>query len=951
MASFSGFYRAVHGRPPFPWQERLAEQVLKGKWPDTIAVPTGCGKTSVIDIAVFSLAGQAGLPARARTAPIRIFFVVDRRLVVDDVSRHAEKIAKAVEEGTAEDLVWVRNELRRFRGCDTCRTGGSHQPDVPTGGYLLQTAILRGGMYRSNTWADAPNQPLVCVSTVDQVGSRLLFRGYGVSDARRPVDAGLVGNDSLIIVDEAHLSRPFLDTVEWVRRYQEDSWLEERAAPVLQFVQMSATVKEQGKTFRLEAPDFEPEALGSRLSAEKIAELKECVNLPQAAAEEAVKLADAGVGVMGVILNTVAVARAVFEALKSQGRDCILLTGRIRPYDRDRLLEENLDRMKAGRVRKEGEQFFVVATQTVEVGADLDFDALVTEAASLDALRQRFGRVNRLGALRGARCVILKPKRAKERDWVYRDALEHTWTWLNEHATDGSIDFGVAKMGELFTGSGNEDLIIPTEEGPLLFPAHLDAWAQTNPAPAADPDVAPFLHGAEALETTDVQIVWRADLEDVSVGQWAMVLEEAPTLSTEALPVPIWAARRWLKGGVLPVADVEGVVPVMEDNPDTGARTFLIWRGPNKSTTQLGELRPGDTVVVRASEGGCDEYGWAPGSAAAVRDIGDLCANRRASEGGGKFRIRAHPRVLFPREEDAELRNQLSDVLQNIASDEDGAIEELEQLVGTAASTQPDLKVPDGAIPWGKAKQYGPADRGWLIGESGWRPAAKKSASVPEMDEADEDDSSSLTELRTLRVHTGGVVAKVRQFAEGCGLSEPVKTTLIAAAERHDLGKWDERFQYLLDPTRDPVLEPLAKGGGCSKAEFQRRRNEAGYPKGARHEFGSVALAAGLSAWPEGCDTELALYLIGSHHGYGRPFAPVWAEADENYAIRAQVEGREVAVRGVHRVASLDSGWADRYWALTRKYGWWGLAYLEAILRRGDCVRSREEQEAFDESD
>ena len=70
MASFSGFYRAVHGHTPFPWQERLAEKVLHGEWPGTIAIPTGCGKTSVIDIAVFALAAQAGFPARERTAPI-----------------------------------------------------------------------------------------------------------------------------------------------------------------------------------------------------------------------------------------------------------------------------------------------------------------------------------------------------------------------------------------------------------------------------------------------------------------------------------------------------------------------------------------------------------------------------------------------------------------------------------------------------------------------------------------------------------------------------------------------------------------------------------------------------------------------------------------------------------------------------------------------------------------
>jgi CRISPR-associated endonuclease/helicase Cas3 len=304
--------------------------------------------------------------------------------------------------------------------------------------------------------------------------------------------------------------------------------------------------------------------------------------------------------------------------------------------------------------------------------------------------------------------------------------------------------------------------------------------------------------------------------------------------------------------------------------------------------------------------------------------------------------------VLFPAEEDAESRRELGDILKRVAADEDGAIEELAAVVERGASREPDLVAPAKVLQWGRAKAYGPMDSGWLLAESKWIRPLTRCRSLPELDEDDEDDSSSLTSQRTLKLHAGGVVAKVQKFTAACGLDQSVATTLVTAAELHDLGKWDERFQYLLDPSRDPRLEPLAKGDGCSKRECRRRLDEVGYPKGARHEFASVALAEALSVWPNGCDSELALYLIGTHHGFGRPFAPVWL--DEDYEVRARIDGREIAVRGVHRVAGLDSGWTERYWALTRKYGWWGLAYLEAIVRRADCVRSREEQEMSNES-
>jgi CRISPR-associated endonuclease/helicase Cas3 len=906
----------------------LAQRITEEGWPHdwVINVPTASGKTSLLDIAVFALAGQAGRNAGERTAPLRTFFVVDRRLVVDDVSRHAEKLRHALN-SDSRVLAEVKERLSGF---------GSGCP--------LQVATLRGGMYRSSTWADMPNQPLLCVSTVDQVGSRLLFRGYGVSEKRRSVDAALVGCDSLIIVDEAHLSAPFLQTARWVQKYA--GWGECRP-PTARLIEMSATAK--GKEgFVLSEEDYSDKALAPRLDARKMAELRESADVEGEAAAAARRLAAKPLtNVVGIVLNTVDAARSVFERLNADGNQAILLIGRTRPYDRDRLLGEFLPRIRVGRDRGKDRRLFVVATQTVEVGADLDFDALVSEVAALDALRQRFGRLDRLGELKSTEAVILRRKRRKgEADRIYGEAADRSWEWLNSQARrDGAgpvIDFGARRMTELHDLQKPDRVSTNAGQAPILMPAHVETWIQTYPTPDPDPEVAPFLHGLDAT-SADVNLVWRADLGRPVGEEWLNILQSAPPLTAEALPVPIWVAAGWLRRQrPIQFSDLEGAgEPGGEKEQSVGEREereFLIWRGPEDSRVgKVGDIRPGDTLVVRSDEGGADDYGWSPESRLAVTDIGNECAARRAEEAGGHYIVRVHPEVLFPAgtaagEDYAERRDALRRDLEQWRTEEDedarGALLDLVQRVA------PRPKRSD----WTVSAIYGN-----VVFRTRWmKPVAGMHSPDMETDETDEDDSSSLTVLVPLETHVAGVSKWVCRFAAGCGVHSEIAEVLRRAAELHDLGKCDERFQMMLDPGRSNGL--LAKGDGSSRAGYESRRRLAGYPRGARHEIWSVALAQKAPSLAHHASRDLILYLIGTHHGHGRPFIPVWKEkediviADEHHGVWA--DGSEV-----ESLWRFGSGWVDRFWGLNRKHGYWGLAYLEAILRRADCVQSRREQE------
>ncbi len=99
---FSEFFLNLWGYPPFAWQREMARRVLENSdqpWPEAIALPTAAGKTACLDIAVYTLAAQAINNDGVWTsrAPRRIFFVVDRRVIVDEAFERARRIARKLQ--------------------------------------------------------------------------------------------------------------------------------------------------------------------------------------------------------------------------------------------------------------------------------------------------------------------------------------------------------------------------------------------------------------------------------------------------------------------------------------------------------------------------------------------------------------------------------------------------------------------------------------------------------------------------------------------------------------------------------------------------------------------------------------------------------------------------------------------------------------------------------------
>lgn len=1007
---FTQFMQEVHEHPPFPWQSAAVEQAVeKGTWPALVDVPTGLGKTSMLDVAVFLLALSAGADAPASLGRRRIFLVVDRRIVVDQAEAHGKHIAEKLESATEGTVFEV---ARRLRGLFSASQGEA----------ALRVVKMRGGATWDAAWLPRPDLPAIITGTVDQVGSRLFFRGYGVSKGRRPIDAALVGTDSVIMIDEAHLAQAF--TTSLASAHQADR-TGELGLSESSVIHLSATNAERPEknpdvweaSFD-ERAHLEDRTATQRLTAHKsltllestekkivkdmAARVRDIFEKPEPSEKPDDSPNESKDHRVLVVCNTVARAREVYGALTTgktrlDDVEVLLLMGRSRPLDREGIAERVTELFGADR-QPDARGAVLVATQTIEVGIDLDATDMVTETASWDALVQRFGRVNRRGDRESASITVVEDGAKKPP--VYGPAKVATADFLREVAQDG-LDVSPLALRHLEVPEG---LSAPRPLLPLLLPAHLDAWARTNPAPVNDPPVDPYLHGIDK-SVPPVTIAWRAGLmikDSDEDGADALklltyagsVVDAVPLRSEECVEVSLMAARVWLQKGksenLADIDDDDGFDDIPFKEGDSVRQ--VLRRGDDGEWQQAvaSELRPGDTIVVPCEYGGLDRFGWNPSSKEAVRDASELASLRRGqpvlrldSDPGSRLglppleglrELVADCRNAVNPEERETYRERLHEVARTWLEAQEGYPEEpwtaddmaylKKALLGDDAfvSSNVDQKRKNGSRRPSDRGQEEPipvlrghvrADDWRGVGTSGDQlnaTDAADAATAPAwrvVDESDAVDSSSLNRRVTLADHLAAVGERAGQIATNLGLPEELRRVVVDAARWHDLGKVDLRFQAMLfDGSRvaaELAREPLAKSGmpPGDRDRYRRARRLSGLPSGARHEAWSEAIVdAHLegSAQPYPGDVELLRHLVASHHGHARPFLPPVDDQGDG-ALHAAIG--EVVV-DVPLPVGLHLADADRFARLNDRYGRWGLALLEAVVRCADMTISSE---------
>lgn len=899
----------------FPWQLALLRDLGGGKlWP-ALDLPTGLGKTSVMAI---------WLVARALGAQVarRLIYVVDRRAVVDQASEVALSLREFVERTPA-----VKARL----GLD---------------GRSLPVSTLRGQFVDNREWLVDPAAPSITVGTIDMVGSRLLFQGYGVSRKMRPYHAGLLGADTLTVLDEAHLVPAFEDLLREIADGVDlfgpaEEW-RRALVPRFRLLSLSATARSGAAktTFRLTKNDLEHPVVNRRLKAPKrlfVRRLTENDNLADALADEAWKLADNGKRPIRCIIfcdkreDAVKIKERVENRARGNKKEGIegveimaeLFVGGRRVFERQDAAKRIEDLgFIAGTPIQRNCPAFLFATSAAEVGVDLDADCMACDLVAWERMVQRLGRINRRGDVAGGAdvTVLIEPeptpdkrtqeairRKPEERNEKEKAIVETHERVIATHQAlrkpldllcwkDGAADASSGAIHDLNEKAGRTPELrqildcatTPTPLRPALTRAVVDAWTMTSlESHPGRPEVEPWLRGWVRDDLPQTEIIWRTYLPVREHGERS---------------VP--AGKRDIE------AFFEAAPPQTSEVLETEAFRVLKWLAARAKV-----LLGGSTSTTEKTDSSLHGL--------------DVAAIVLTKSGAFKRALRVEEFQA-----DKNEREGLHQLLANAVLLVDARIAGLKEGLLDDKEADPPRTL-DAGTPWIPTAGFRVRclDAGQSISaDSHWRERFRLAQEVSEEGDAlrwlfieKEHDASANEEDRSaanpqlLTEHLNWTEDRTRVLASRLGLPEEYGEMLCTAASLHDEGKRALRWQRAFNaPAGEAAWAKTA--GPISYALLD----------GYRHEFGSLISVERHERMqrlpPELRD--LALHLIAAHHGFGRPVIETRG-CDTAPPSLLEKHAKSVALR---------------FAELQHRWGPWGLAWWESLLRAADQQSSRDNE-------
>lgn len=962
---------------PFPWQVELLRRFRNGEGVSSLDIPTGLGKTAVMAVWLVARALKAPLPRR-------LVYVVDRRAVVDQATEVAEALREwiAKEPGVADAL------------------GLGDRP--------LPISTLRGQHVDNRAWLEDPSSPAIVVGTVDMVGSRLLFSGYGVSSKMRPYHAGLLGADTLVVLDEAHLVPAFEDLLRQIESSADSFGPMEPSlrgvVPKFKLLSLSATGRNTNATsLALSDDDRRDPIVAKRLSAKKSLSIVELAHdatqqdkgqkLVQVLAAKAWELTTQGSAKLRCVVfcdkrdDATKVADELRKLAKSSTApeptiELFVGARRVRERTQARDALARLGFLAGTAVNLE-RAVFLIATSAGEVGVDLDADHMVCDLVAWERMVQRLGRVNRrgdgdarvvvvvdsepapsdamkkaiekkkasnaakgqldeltkkLGVLQAERTPVPRGQKKSADDKAVEEKRKQAEKELEKSisvckkcikafkdkdattaapheaavAQHRALQTLLAAVGEegslspdaLLTLRGRQDLADALRDAttaeplrPELTRAVVDAWSMTSLGEhPGRPEVDPWLRGFRPNDPPQTTVVWRRYLPVQADGTFdaktaKRFFEAAPPHTSEQLETETHLVLDWLikravaimKNTSEEVAKKVFAVVLGRRGEPTGWRTLDQLAGAkNDGKEELEKLLVGATIVVDARLGGLTD--------GLLSEKTDTAA--KASDDDSTTWL-ARPDVAGVPVTGFRIR-----------------------VVGAGEADESAWRTTPGTG-WVRRHLFvtkvldGEPSEALVI--DGWAG-----------DAANEEERAEAGRPQALDEHQSWAEDCARQIAQRLGI-ETARTELLALAARlHDEGKRSTRWQRAFNAPNDwRDGRPYAKTKGPIDFDLL---------DGYRHELGSLPYAEAHEDFRAlgTDDQDFVLHLIAAHHGFARPVIGTSGCDDAPPSI---VEERARAV-------------ALRFARLSRRWGPWGLAWWEALLRSADQTASRKNQQA-----